>query len=446
MEKIKLPLMEKISYGLGDTASTLTFQMVSVYIMFFYTDVFGLAASSVALLLLSARIIDAFIDPIVGILIDKTNTKWGKCRPYFLWFSVPYGLIAMATFFTPHLNTSGKLIYAYITYISLNIVYSIINLPITAILPSLTDDYEERTQTSAIRIFLASCGSLIVSTFTLSLVVVFGGSNKQKGFFLTMILFGFIAIILFINTFIHTKERIIVRSEKTLPLKKAALALKSLPWLIIALVQVFIYIGFNMKSSSMVYYLTYNIGRSDLTQVFMFVSTIAVLPAIAITPFTVSKIGKRNTLILGIACSIVNSVLLVIGDRNITILLTATAISALGVGFSNGVIFSMIADIVDYGEWKTNIRAQGLLSSSASFGAKFGMGIGSGFAAFILALGHYTPGKSQTPLAKLSISLNFIWIPAITSTIAILALMFYKVDKIYPQIQASLLKKRQSQC
>ncbi|AAK81352.1 GPH family glycoside/pentoside/hexuronide:cation symporter [Clostridium acetobutylicum] len=440
MHKIKIPLVEKISYGLGDTASILTFQMVSVYIMFFYTDVFGLSTASIAVLLLSARIIDALIDPIIGIIIDKTSTKWGKCRPYFLWFSVPYGLIAIATFFTPHLSTNGKLIYAYITYISLNIVYSIINLPITAILPSLTDDYKERTQTTAIRIFLASCGSIIVSTFTLPLVSILGEGNKQKGFFLTMVLFGFIASLLFVNTFIQTHERILANKGNPIPLKKSIMTLKNLPWLLITLVNVFTYIGLNIKNSSMVYYLSYNISRQDLIQIFMFVSTIGVLPAIALTPILVTKIGKRNTLIVGTLFVLISCFLFAISS-NVILLLIADGISALGSGFSNAVTFSMLPDIVDYGEWKTGVRAQGLLSSSSSFGSKFGMGVGSGLAALILSLGHYVPHASQAYSAKFAISFNFIWASAITSGIILFVLPFYKIDKLYPMIQAYLSKK-----
>lgn len=145
MDNKQVPMKERISYGLGDTASNLVFTMVSTYLMFFYTDVFGLNVAAVGTLFLIARIIDAFDGPMIGVLIDRTSTKWGKSRPYFLWFSVPFGVVAVLTFMTPDLSASGKVIYAYVTYIILGIMYAAINIPLSSLLPSLTSSSQERT-------------------------------------------------------------------------------------------------------------------------------------------------------------------------------------------------------------------------------------------------------------------------------------------------------------
>ena len=444
MSTKQVPWRGRISYGLADTASNLTFQMVQVYMMFFYTDVFKLPAVSVATLLLSARLLDGFIDPFVGVMIDKTSTKWGKCRPYFLWFAVPYGLIAMATFFTPNLNTGGKLIYAYVTYISLNIVYSIINLPITAILPSLTDDYQERTVVSVVRMTLGMVGGIIVTTLTMPMVQALGKGNSQKGFFLTMVVFGTVSILLFLNAFANVKERIVANGGKPVPLREGVKALKNLPWLISLLAGTFMFLGMTMKQSSTVYYMKYNLGRPDLVSIFMLLTAIAIFPTMLISPLVASKIGKRNTNVLGMAILILGALIMAVAGTNITVLITGTIVGSLGTGFSAAIGFAMIADIIDYGEWKRGVRAPGLLSAAASFGAKCGMGLGAGIAAASLAMGHYVADAVQTPSALAAIRFDFIWAPVITSVIVIVLYMFYHVDKLYPQIQADLAKRRVS--
>ncbi|MCM3340883.1 MFS transporter [Paenibacillus sp. MER TA 81-3] len=153
---------ERISYGLGDTASNLVFQMITMYLMFVYTDVYGLNVAAIGTLFLVARIIDAFDSPIIGVLIDRTNTKWGKSRPYFLWLAVPFAIVAVLTFMTPDFGDTGKLVYAHITYITLGILYAAINLPLTSLLPSMTSNSQERTVVNSVRMIFGQLGGLVV--------------------------------------------------------------------------------------------------------------------------------------------------------------------------------------------------------------------------------------------------------------------------------------------
>ena len=172
----------RISYGLGDTASNLVFQMITMYLMFFYTDVYGLNVAAVGTLFLVARIIDAFDSPIIGVLIDRTNTKWGKSRPYFLWLAVPFAVVAVMTFMTPDFGDTGKLVYAYVTYITLGILYTAINLPLTSLLPSMTSNSQERTVVNSVRMIFGQLGGLVVSIGALPLVAALGKGNQQQGF------------------------------------------------------------------------------------------------------------------------------------------------------------------------------------------------------------------------------------------------------------------------
>ena len=391
MMKKQVGWRERVSYGLSDTASNLIFQMITIYLMFFYTDVYGISASAVATLFLVTRILDAFADPLMGIIIDKTNSKWGKSRPYFLWLGVPFAIIAIMTFYTPDIGYTGKIVYAYITYTLLGIIYSGINIPITSILPSMTSNPQERTELASIRMMFAFVGILIVSVGTLPMVKLLGGGDQQKGFFLTMILFAVIGGVLFVNTFVNVKERVVSSHDKPLPLRESMKAIKgNLPWFLL-LISGFIQMTImTMSMQTTVYFWTYNMKRPDLIAVMMSLSIVALL-TLSISSLVAKKIGKRNTIITGSSIMIVGYIIAIFGsnDHSIPLILTGMIIASLGQGLTMSMAFAMIADTVDYGEWKSGVRAQGLLSAAVSFGAKIGMGVGGALSATMLSLGAY---------------------------------------------------------
>jgi len=436
---------ERISYGLADTASNLVFQVITTYLLFFYTDVAGLSAAAVGTLFLIARVIDAFDSPIIGIMIDKTSTRWGKARPWFLWLAVPFSAMAILTFYVPDLSASGKLAYAYVTYIILGIIYAGINLPITAMLPSMSSNSQERTVIGVVRMVLALVGSMFVAVFTLPIVDAIGGGDQQKGFFWTMVIFSIAAALLFVNAFWNTREHIrSSSSDKALPVKVAISAIKgNWPWVIVLFLNFIFWVASIMKTQTTVYFFTYNMGNKDLipaaqgASILMFVTLLMV-------PFFTKKIGKRNTMILGLAISIVGQLVQFAGSSSasVPVIFAGIVIAALGMGFCAGLLFTMIADTVDYGEWKNNVRAQGLLTSASSFGVKFGMGLGGAVCAWILSFGGYQANKEQTSSALFAIELNFIWIPLICFALAIVALLFYKLDKEEAQMLAELESRR----
>lgn len=440
-------IKERIGYALGDTASNLTFSMITTYLMFFYTDVFGLAPAAIATLFLIARVWDAINDPIMGVIIDKTNTKWGKCRPYFLWLAIPYGIMAVLAFTVPNFSASGKLIYAYITYIALGMVYTGINIPYSAILPSLTDNPQERTDVNVIRMLFAMAGTLIVNMLTLPLVEALGKGNDAKGFQTTMMIFATIAVIFFLITFASTRERIQVGRGKPVPFSEGLKAIKgNLPWLITLVLNFIFWTGFTIKNATTVYYVQYNMGREDLIPIFMLVGILGMIPAIALSPVATRILkGKRNTLIMGNIVSVIGSILMLIaGTTSIPLLIAGTLIVAFGMGFTAGILFAMMADTVDYGEWKSGVRAQGLLYAASSFGVKLGMGIGGAVAAAVLGITGYVAGAEQTAKTLAGIQFNFIGIPLLAYIISIVVLCFYKLDKQYPQIKADLDQRRKT--
>ncbi|WP_314587431.1 MFS transporter [Paenibacillus terrigena] len=437
---------ERISYGLGDTGSNLIFQMITLYLMYFYTDVYGLNLAAVGTLFLVARVIDAFDSPIIGVLIDRTNTKWGKSRPYFLWLSIPFAVVAVLTFMTPDFSDSGKLIYAYVTYIALGILYAGINLPLTSLLTSLTSNSQERTVVSSVRMIFGQIGALIVSIGTLPLVAAFGKGNQQQGFMLTIILFASVAVVLLFITFANTRERVqTADGNRAIPFKEGIKAIKgNTPWWLLLTIGLFMWIAMTGKGQSTIYFFKYNFAREDLIPLVNGLN-IMMLVGIAFAPLLTKRIGKTKTAILGYMIGVVGQLIAFIAASmgSIPLMVAAIVIGNVGLGFAAGITFAMLADTVDYGEWKSGVRAQGLLTSAGAFGAKFGMGIGGALAAWILNMGHYVPNQEQSSSALAAIQFNFVWLPLICFVISIVLFMFYKVDRVEKQMIHDLELKRQ---
>ncbi|WP_106769650.1 MFS transporter [Paenibacillus faecalis] len=441
MSAVQVPWKERISYALTDTASNLVFQVVTTYLLFYYTDSVGISAGVVGTLFLIARFIDACDSPIFGILIDKTNTRWGKSRPWFLWLALPFSVVAVLTFSVPDISPTGQIVYAYVTYILLGIIYAGINLPVTSILPSLSSDPQERTVIGVIRMLFAMIGAVLVTTFTLPMVEKLGGGNDAKGFTLTMAIFASISFLLFINAFFQLRERVGAGSaQKSLPLRESIKAIKgNWPWAIMLFLNFIFWIANIMKTQTTTYYFTYKINNPDLIPIMMSMNMVMIITLITV-PFFTKKMGKRNTMLMGLGISIIGQLIMYMGDviGSVGLLIGGSVVGSLGAGFAAGLLFIMIVDTVDYGEWKSGVRAQGLLTASSAFGVKFGMGLGGALSAWLLAFSGYEAGAEQSSSALFAIDLNYIWIPTICYVLAFIALLFYKLDKVEKVMVAEL--------
>ncbi|WP_080290521.1 MFS transporter [Oenococcus oeni] len=446
--KNQVPWSERFSYSLSDFACNLSFQMVGTYLMFFYTDVFGLAAAAVGTLFLVARIIDAFDGPFWGIMIDHTHTKWGKSRPYFLWFSAPFAVFCVLVFSAPQMSMGMKLVWAYITYIGVDILYSAVNIPITSVLPSLTSNPQERVTLSTIRQFMGTTGGTIVTVIVLPLVAWFGGSNASKGWFLTALTVGVIALILLLIVFKNIHERVQTRSsKKSIPVKTAIKALKkNWPWAIIIFINFIYWLGMQTRSQVTVYFFKYNMHNADLASLILGIQIVSLL-AIVATPWTSKKIGKRNTMLMGMLLAIAGQLILDVGAHslNVLIIIIGTVVGYLGTGFVSGLIAVMLADAVDYGEWKNGVRAEGMVTSFSSFSAKLGMGFGGVITGFILTAGGYVANHTQTAQSLNAIEANYVWVPIIGFGLSAIALLFYRVDHIEGKMQSDLQAKHEKE-
>jgi GPH family glycoside/pentoside/hexuronide:cation symporter len=438
MEKNQVSWLERISYGLSDTGFNLIFTMVSTYLLYFYTDVFGVAAAVVAPVFLIGRILDAATDPLEGLLMDKVNTRWGKIRPFWLWFSVPWGILAVLVFSSPSLSATGKVVYIYITYLLFNAVLSLVSLPINAILPSLTSNTHERTVVNVIRMVFNTIGNLLVVGLTLPLVSAFGKADKQQGYLLTAILFASIAVILFLNAWARTRERVQPVSEKPIAVKEGLKSLNHLPWYLLMGIIIIVNISFTIKNQSTIYYMQYNMQRADLTPALLTVPNLFLLVTIVLSPLVSKRIGKRNACLLGVGVSIFGSILVVISGTSIPLLFVGTIISFMGLGMPAGLLGAMFADTVDYIEWKSNVRSTGLIYSASSIGIKMGQGLGGALGAAVMAIGHYVPNVVQSDSSLAAMHFNFAWMTLIAVILLAVVIYFYRVDQVYPQILADL--------
>lgn len=444
MEKNQVPWIERISYGLSDTGFNLMFTMMSTYLLFFYTDVFGVSAAVIAPLFLVGRIIDGLTDPFEGILMDKVHTRWGKIRPFWLWFSIPWGILAVLVFTTPSLGPAGKIIYIYATYLAFNAVLSLVSLPISAILPSLTSNTHERTIVNVVRMVFSTVGSLIVVAMTLPLVKTLGKTNPQQGYFLTAVLFSIIAVILFLNAFARTRERVQPVEEKPVAVKDGFKSLKSLPLFLLMVMVIISNLTFTIKNQSTIYYMQYNLNRADLTPALLTVPNLFMLVTIVISPFVSKRMGKRNASLLGIGITIVGSVIVLISGTSILLLFTGTIISFMGLGIPVGMFGAMFADTVDYTEWKSKVRSTGLIYSVSSIGIKMGQGLGGAIGAGVMAIGQYIPNVIQSESSLAAIRFNFAWCILFGVILLAVLLYFYRVDRLYPRILEDLKKRKEN--
>lgn len=452
MEQQKVPAtvkrqiwQQRIGYGASDFACNLIWQMISLYLLYFYTDVMNLNGTSIAFMFVVCRFIDAGTDLLIGYCIDKTHTRWGKSRPYFLFGAAPFAIFAVLAFSVPDISPTGKLIYAYITYIGLSFMYTVVNIPMASILPSLTANTEERTALSTSRKFFAFLGSTVVSATALNLVDRFGNGSEALGFRIVMIVFGIIGCLIFFFTFATVRERVTTTATKATLGESLKSLGKNKPWLIFALNIIFMWGGFFIQTGAIVFYYTAVIGSRTLSVTIATIMSIVPMFANFLVPALAKRLGKRNLYVSAATVQLAGLILIWIAGMNQPLILIGAVITALGYGIKESIYFSMQADPVDYGEWKTGVNTAGSLSAINGFLGKVAQAAAGGISGLLLAWGSYEGGAAvQTANALTAIKTMYLYIPMVMIVCSIITMLFYNLDKIYPEIKAEL-EKRQEQ-
>ena len=426
----KLSIKEKVGYGLGDTASHFVWDMVGFWILIFYTDTFGISAAAAGTIMLIARVWDMLSDPLMGILADRTNTRWGKFRPYILWMALPYSVLAVLTFTTPNLGETGKVFYAGITYFLLMTVFTAINLPYSSLGAVMTSDSFERAGLNSYRFIFAFIGQFIVTGTALSLAMYFGGGNNAKGYQYTLILFSVVSFILFMITFKTTKERVQPPKEQQQNLKEDLKNLfKNGPWVILFFVGIISFVMFAMQNLSIAYYFKYYIGDEEGVQLFNVIGTIALIAGIPLSKPLSKRFGKRNVYVTSSILSGIFFIALYLpGAKNMMTVYTLNILAKFTYAPAVPLLWTMLADTADYSEWKTGRRSTGLVFSAATFAQKAGWGIGGALAGWILALYEFVPNMEQTATSLTGIKLMISVFPGILYMSCAILLYFYAID------------------
>ncbi len=425
-----LTFKEKLGYGLGDTASHFVWDMVGFWLLIFYTDVYKIPAAAAGIIMLIARFWDMGIDPVIGIISDRTQTRWGKFRPYILFGALPYAVLAVLTFTTPDFGVTGKIIYACATYVLLMTAYAAVNIPYSSLAAVMTPDTYERAGVNQYRFICAFTGQLVVTGLPLTLAKYFGGGNEAMGYQHTLILFGCLSVVFFFITFMMTKER--VKPSKSLEGsvgEDLGNLFKNRPWIILACVGIISFIMFAMQNAAIVFYFKYYVGKEDNVQLFNVIGTVALIVALPLSKPLAKAFGNRNVFI---ASSLVSGLFFISlylpGEKNIVTIYALNILAKMAYAPAVPLLWTMIADASDYSEWKSGRRATGLYFSAAIFAQKAGWGIGAAIAGCLLAVFNYVPNAIQTASALVGIKLLVSVIPGILYMSCAVFMFFYTID------------------
>jgi len=458
-----IKLTEKIGYGFGDMASSMFWKLFGAYLMIFYTDVFGLPAAVVGTMFLITRIWDSAFDPIVGVVADRTHSRWGKFRPYLLWLAAPFGIIGVLTFVTPDWSPTGKLVYAYVTYSLMMMIYSAINVPYASLLGVMSPNPKERNTLSTYRMTFAYIGSFIALLLFMPLVNFFSGNSKdlgdqQTGWTMAVVVIAILCIILFFGCFAWTKERVKPIKEAQNPLKEDLKDLfKNKPWWILLGAGVAGLVFNSIRDGATVYYFKYFVVEEDYATVSFFGMSFVlsglylalgqaanIIGVIAAAPVS-NRIGKRNTYMWAMIIATVLSVLFYWFDKEDLIwMFVFQALISICAGSIFPLLWSMYADCADYSELKTGNRATGLIFSSSSMSQKFGWAIGTAITGWLLGFFGFQANAIQSEEAISGIKMFLSFLPAVGTILSVVFISMYPLtEKKMKDITTELECKRQ---
>lgn len=450
---------EKVGYGLGDFASSMYWKIFSVYLMVFYTDVFGISAAAVGTMFLVTRIWDTVNDPIMGILSDRVESRWGKFRPFLLFGAVPFAVIGVITFITPDLSTTGKLVYAYATYTLMMMAYTSVNVPYASLLGVISPYSEDRTSLASYRMVFAFAGSIFAFLIIDPLINFFStlgtdAPDLEQGWAYTMVVYGVIAATLFYFTFLLTRERISPPKEQSKSVKTDFKnLLKNKPWFVLLGAALSTLIFNSMRDGSAVYYFKYYfeietfefLGLSlGITTTYLVIGQAANILGVVLAKPISSVIGKKQTFMYAMFLAAIFSCgLYFMTEEQFLMILVLQIIVSMCAGIIFPLLWSMYADIADYSEHTTGRRATGLIFSSSSFSQKMGWTLGGAITGWSLALFGYEANVEQTEQAKEGLRLMVSFLPAVGALISGLFIIFYKLtDDVVVDINNQLNAKR----
>jgi len=470
----KLSIKEKIGYSLGDLAANLVFQTLMTYLAYFYTDIYGLSPKDSSIIMLVVGLIAAFIfNPIIGAIADRTQTKWGKFRPWILFTSIPLGVIALLAFTTPSFSYQGKVIYAVVTYTLLLLLYAGNNLPYSALSGVITGDMKERNSLSSYRFVAVMFAQFFVQVFMLAIIKSAGNGDKAIGIEKVMTALAIIGTIMLIITFLTTKERIVPKPEQKSSLKEDLGDLvRNRPWVIMLSLTTLVFISLAMKGGSYVYYFENYVNKEQLA---LFVQPILdglntigftlfgndpisagfglfnaggiifMIVGITFSKNLADKYGKRDVFKVFLFISTLFIIAFnFFSPESVALMFISQILHGFFYGITIPILWAMIADVADYSEWKNNRRATAIIFSAMMVGLKAGLSIGGSLTTLFLSSFNYIPNSvTQPETAVNGIKLLVSIFPAVPFLIGTILLFFYKIDKkMELEIESDLKQRR----
>ena len=460
-ENQNCPVLERAVYGFGDLASCLFWQTITLYLLFFYTDVFGLAAGAAGIMIGVSRLLDAFFDVVIGMTADRTKSRWGKFRPYILWGAVPLAISAILAFSTPAFGGTAKVVYAYVTFVFFMFMYSTVNIPYTAMLGVISGDPIERTSASSFKFIGAYVGGFIVSLTALPLARYFGhdGADLQKGWHMTLLIYGVAAVVLFLITFLSTHERIQpIAKEKTSIARDLADLTKNVPWMLLFAATILFILFVCIRLSVTTHYFKYYIGEQEVTlfgkthkygfevlaSAFNTIGQAMAILGVILVPWFAKVCGRKNALIiLFVTALICTGSFYFFKPENLVLIFAFQTIGSLTGGPISALLWVLYADTADYSEWKTGRRATGLVFSASIMSNKIGWTVGSMIAGLILASTGFVANVAQNVDVQNGLKAMMSVIPTAIGVVALIILLFYKLDEsTMKTIKADLDERR----
>lgn len=472
----KLSIKEKIGYSLGDLAANLVFQTLITYLAYFYTDIYGLSPTHSSIIMLVVGLVAAFIfNPIVGAIADRTNTRWGKFRPWILWTAVPLGIIAILAFSTPDFSYKGKVIYAVVTYTLLLILYAANNLPYSALSGVITGNMAERNSLSSYRFVAVMFAQFFVQVFMLGIIKSAGGGDKAIGIEKVMTVLAIVGTIMLIITFLTTKERVVPKPEQKSSIKEDLGDLvKNKPWLIMLSLTTLVFVTLAMKGGAYVYYFENYVDREQLAMVIQPIldfllsigmdhfgddpisagfglfnagGIIFMIVGIMLSKKLADTYGKRDVF----ATFLFISTLFILAfyffpSTSIILIFVSQILHGFFYGITIPILWAMIADVADYSEWKNNRRATAIIFSAMMVGLKAGLSIGGALTTWFLGFFNYVPNSLEQPDSAINgIKLLVSVFPSIPFLIGVGLLFFYEINKkMEVELECDLKERRLS--
>ena len=418
---------------------------IATFLMIFYTDVFGISAAAAGSMLFSIKLINAFTDPMVGVLADRTRTRFGKFRPYLIWVALPLAAAGVLTYTTPKLDEIGKLIYAYQTYLFMMVCYTAINIPYNALSGVMSSDPQERTTINGLRFIFAFGGSTLVTATTPSLVRWLGHENERLGWQLTMAFWGVAASALFVVTFLNTRERVVPPPAQKSNVRQDVKDLtQNGPWMVLFFLALIIMMTITLRTATSAYYFKYYVRRPELMAAFVPAYMAAAAVGASLTPLLTRFLDKRRLLMLLMATTgVLSSAFFFVPKDQIALMFALQILIGLVLGPKSPLAFAMYADTADYNEWRTGRRATALTFAAATFSQKLGTALAAVLMGWVFTALGYVANVKQTPASQTGIVLLISFIPALFAFLAVGVMMFYKLDnQTLKRIQVELAARK----